>query len=74
MISSVDRCRFAGGPADVAIRSRIAVVPWLCVTVFRRFCSEQRGTSVDIAGGETKKPPGDCIRWRPGGHGDGASR
>lgn len=31
--------RLAGGPADVA---RSAVVPWLCVTAFRRVCSEQR--------------------------------
>src|SRR5438309_11978342 len=31
---------FAGGPADLA--TRVAVVPWLCVTVFRRLCSEQR--------------------------------
>jgi hypothetical protein len=29
----------AGGPADVA--RVLAVVPWLCVTVFRRLCSEQ---------------------------------
>jgi hypothetical protein len=30
---------FAGGSADVA--TRVAVVPWLCVTAFRRLCSEQ---------------------------------
>ena len=36
---SFDRIgQLAGGPADVAN----AVVPWLCVTAFRRFCSEQR--------------------------------
>src|SRR2546426_11393348 len=32
--------RFAGGPADMA--TRVALVPWLCVAVFRRLCSEQR--------------------------------
>ena len=32
--------RFAGGPANVA--GEPAVVPWLCVTAFRRLCSEQR--------------------------------
>src|SRR5437870_11686382 len=31
---------FAGGPADLA--TKVAVVPWLCVTAFRRLCSEQR--------------------------------
>jgi len=31
---------FAGGTASVAEWS--AVAPWLCVTVYRRFCSEQR--------------------------------
>jgi len=31
---------FAGGPADVA--TYVALVPWLCGTVFRRLCSEQR--------------------------------
>jgi len=31
---------FAGGPADVA--TYVALVPWLCDTVFRRLCSEQR--------------------------------
>src|SRR6266446_3686095 len=30
----------AGGPAGVSARA--AVAPWLCVTAFRRFCSEQR--------------------------------
>src|SRR2546423_3864476 len=32
--------RVAGGPADLA--TCVALVPWLCVTVFRRLCSEQR--------------------------------
>jgi len=32
---------FAGGPADVATLD-VALVPWLCATVFRRVCSEQR--------------------------------
>jgi len=32
---------FAGGPADVAT-PYVALVPWLCDTVFRRLCSEQR--------------------------------
>jgi len=36
----IDPVGIAGGPADVA--SDLAVVPWLCVTAFRRFCSEQR--------------------------------
>jgi len=34
---------FAGGPADVA--TYVALVPWLCDTAFRRFCSEQRDAS-----------------------------
>jgi hypothetical protein len=31
--------KLAGGPADVA---DFALVPWLCVTLFREVCSEQR--------------------------------
>jgi hypothetical protein len=35
-----DGKRVAGGPANVA--GDPALVPWLCVTAFRRLCSEQR--------------------------------
>src|ERR1700756_4822321 len=41
--ASLDRIgQLAGGPADVAN----AVVPWLCVTAFRRLCSEQRAAVI----------------------------
>jgi len=35
---------FAGGSAGIADSS--AKAPWLCVTVFRRLCSEQRAYSL----------------------------
>ena len=38
------RVRIAGGPAGVALCT--AVAPWLCVTAFRRLCSEQRPSRV----------------------------
>src|SRR5438067_1020649 len=34
------RVGIAGGPASVA--DETALAPWLCVTAFRRLCSEQR--------------------------------
>jgi len=45
---------FAGGPADLA--TYVALVPWLCDTVFRRLCSEQR-SQIFLAGGATDCRP-----------------
>src|SRR2546427_9385241 len=52
-----DLRRFAGGPADLA--TRVAVVPWLCVTVFRRLCSEQH--ELFLRGLAAAAPPGTLI-------------
>jgi hypothetical protein len=48
---------FAGGPADIA--TGVAGVPWLCVTVFRRLCSESACSLLASAAGrrDKKKPP-----------------
>ena len=39
--ASLDPSRSAGGPAGVA-NVMFALAPWLCVSAFRRICSEQR--------------------------------
>src|SRR6266545_434487 len=47
------RCRSAGGPADIG--GETALVPWLCVTTFRRLCSEQLLSPTSVA-----KPQQPC--------------
>ncbi len=47
--ASLDTSRSAGGPAGVA-NLMFAVAPWLCVSAFRRICSEQRPLCSGVTG------------------------
>ena len=47
--ASLDTSRSAGGPAGVANRM-FAVAPWLCVSAFRRICSEQQSLCPPVTG------------------------